>query len=172
MGWTAQSTTICGLGCAAYLEKSLSCRVLAVSWEDFQNSLSREMDAAEAKKRKITFSKGEGTANKALQAAGWKLDDTEDSQVLIPPSPDVEEDVEQSEGENEGQGGTSESQVEESPENNSVYSFCIRCGYCYSSICMRSTKIVPLLAVDWAGQRHGNTPPQYSGKSINIEHLT
>ena len=75
------------------------------------------MDAAEAKRRKITFFKGEETANKALQAAGWKLDETEDSQVLIPPSPDVEEGVEQS-GENEDQGCISECQVEESPENN------------------------------------------------------
>ena len=79
---------------------------------------TRDMDAAEAKRRKITFFKGEETANKALQAAGWKLDETEDSQVLIPPSPDVEEGVEQSEGENEDQGGISECQVEESPENN------------------------------------------------------
>ena len=76
------------------------------------------MDAAEAKRRKITFFKGEETANKALQAAGWKLDETEDSQVLIPPSPDVEEGVEQSEGENEDQGCISECPVEESPENN------------------------------------------------------
>ena len=76
------------------------------------------MDAAEAKRRKITFFKGEETANKALQAAGWKLDETEDSQVLIPPSPDVEEGLEQSEGENEDQGCISECQVEESPENN------------------------------------------------------
>ena len=75
------------------------------------------MDAAEAKRRKITFFKEEETANKALQAAGWKLDETEGSQVLIPPSPDVEG-VEQSEGENEDQGGISECQVEESPENN------------------------------------------------------
>ena len=48
----------------------------------------------------------------------WKLDETEDSQVLIPPSPDVEEGVEQSEGENEDQGCISECQVEESPENS------------------------------------------------------
>jgi len=79
---------------------------------------TRDMDAAEAKRRKITFFKGVETANKALQAAGWKLDETEDSQVLIPPSPDVEEGVEQSEGENEDQGGISECQVEESTGNN------------------------------------------------------
>ena len=76
------------------------------------------MDAAEAKRRKITFFKGEETANKALQAAGWKLDESEDSQILIPPSPDVEEGVEQSEGENEDHGGISECQVEKGPENN------------------------------------------------------
>lgn len=75
---------------------------------------TRDMDAAEAKRKKITFFKQKETANKALQAAGWKLD----SQVLIPPSPDVEECAEQSEGENEDQGGISECQVEESPENN------------------------------------------------------
>ena len=79
---------------------------------------TRDMDAAEAKRRKITFFKEEETANKALQAAGWKLDETEGSQVLIPPSPDVEEGVEQSEGENEDQGGISECQVEESTGNN------------------------------------------------------
>jgi hypothetical protein len=43
MGWTAQSTTICGLGWAAYPEKSHCCRVMAASWEDFQNSLPPEI---------------------------------------------------------------------------------------------------------------------------------
>ena len=92
---------------------------MAASWEDFQNSLPPEIwMQLKPGGGKSLSSKEKETANKALQAAGWKLDETEDSQVLIPPSPDVEEGVEQSEGENEDQGGISECQVEESTGNN------------------------------------------------------
>ena len=51
-----------------------------------------------AKRRKILYVKGEETANPRY--AHWVLDPNEDSQVLIPPSPEVV----QTEEEEEGQG--------------------------------------------------------------------
>eukprot|EP00435_Cladocopium_sp_Y103_P016840 s2845_g4.t1 len=62
------------------------------------------MDAAEAKRRKITYLKGEETANRELQLAGWKLSPTEDSQVLVPPSPASEEEEGKGAGEGKGKG--------------------------------------------------------------------
>lgn len=51
------------------------------------------------KRRKVLYVKGEETANPRY--AHWVLDPNEDSQVLIPPSPEV---VETEEEEEEGQG--------------------------------------------------------------------
>ena len=48
------------------------------------------------KKRKILYVKGEETANPRY--AHWVLDPNEDSQVLIPPSPEVVETEEEEEG--------------------------------------------------------------------------
>ena len=45
------------------------------------------MNAAEAKRRKITYVKGVETSIEDLLQAGWKLLMTEDSQVLVHPSP-------------------------------------------------------------------------------------
>ena len=56
-----------------------------------------------AKRRKILYVKGEETANPRY--AHWVLDPNEDSQVLIPPSPEVvESEEEEGEEEEEGQG--------------------------------------------------------------------
>ena len=49
-----------------------------------------------AKRRKILYVKGEETANPRY--AHWVLDPNEDSQVLIPPSPEVVETEEEEEG--------------------------------------------------------------------------
>lgn len=48
------------------------------------------------KRRKILYVKGEETANPRY--AHWVLDPNEDSQVLIPPSPEVVETEEEEEG--------------------------------------------------------------------------
>ena len=53
------------------------------------------------KRRKVLYVKGEETANPRY--AHWVLDPNEDSQVLIPPSPEVVE-TEEEEEEEEGQG--------------------------------------------------------------------
>lgn len=55
-----------------------------------------------AKRRKILYVKGEETANPRY--AHWVLDPNEDSQVLIPPSPEVVESEEEEGEEEEGQG--------------------------------------------------------------------
>ena len=75
------------------------------------------MDAAEAKRRKIQYFKGEETANPALIAAGWKLDPDEDSQVLIPPSPCSEE-PEEPENQREEEAAVKEKPGTGEPENN------------------------------------------------------
>ena len=49
-----------------------------------------------AKRRRILYVKGEETANPRY--AHWVLDPNEDSQVLIPPSPEVVETEEEEEG--------------------------------------------------------------------------
>ena len=49
-----------------------------------------------AKRRKILYVKGEETANPRY--AHWVLDPNEDSQVLVPPSPEVVETEEEEEG--------------------------------------------------------------------------
>lgn len=54
-----------------------------------------------AKRRKILYVKGEETANPRY--AHWVLDPNEDSQVLIPPSPEVVETEEEEEEEGQGQ---------------------------------------------------------------------
>jgi hypothetical protein len=51
------------------------------------------------KRRKILYVKGEETANPRY--AHWVLDPNEDSQVLIPPSPEVVETEEEEEGQGE-----------------------------------------------------------------------
>ena len=48
------------------------------------------MNAAEAKRRKITYVKGVETSNEEMLQDGWKLLMTEDSQELVPPSPTSE----------------------------------------------------------------------------------
>ena len=54
-----------------------------------------------AKRRKILYVKGVETANPRY--AHWVLDPNEDSQVLIPPSPEVVETEEEEEEEGQGQ---------------------------------------------------------------------
>jgi hypothetical protein len=51
------------------------------------------------KRRKILYVKGEETADPRY--AHWVLDPNEDSQVLIPPSPEVVESEEEEEGQEE-----------------------------------------------------------------------
>jgi hypothetical protein len=52
-----------------------------------------------AKRRRILYVKGEETADPRY--AHWVLDPNEDSQVLIPPSPEVVETEEEEEGQGE-----------------------------------------------------------------------
>ena len=62
----------------------------------FQNFWVQGNHSTMVKRRKILYVKGEETANPRY--AHWVLDPNEDSQVLIPPSPEVVETEEEEEG--------------------------------------------------------------------------
>ena len=68
----------------------------------FQNFWVQGNHSTMAKRRRILYVKGEETADPRY--AHWVLDPNEDSQVLIPPSPEVVESEEEEGEEEEGQG--------------------------------------------------------------------
>ena len=67
------------------------------------------------KRRKLTRVTHEDTADPELWARGWRLDETEDSQVLVAPE---EETAAAEEDEPGGQNEAGEQEANQSPETN------------------------------------------------------